>query len=99
MNAQNTDDPDTLQRMSKAMVAELRRAYRDANMTTGRDANMTTGKVSRVVTDAVNAALQRTGVVDSAALVKDIHASIKGNDNILKRLVMQFVSLKGWDKK
>jgi hypothetical protein len=91
MNAQNTDDPDTLQRMSKAMVAELRRAYRDANMTTG--------KVSRVVTDAVNAALQRTGVVDSAALVKDIHASIKGNDNILKRLVMQFVSLKGWDKK
>jgi hypothetical protein len=90
MNAQNTDDPDTLQRMSKAMVAELRRAY---------DANMTTGKVSRVVTDAVNAALQRTGVVDSAALVKDIHASIKGNDNILKRLVMQFVSLKGWDKK
>jgi hypothetical protein len=91
MNAQNTDDPDTLQRMSKAMVAELRRAYRDANLTTG--------KVSRVVTDAVNAALQRTGVVDSAALVKDIHASIKGNDNILKRLVMQFVSLKGWDKK
>ena len=92
MNTHRTDSgPDTLQTMSRAMVAELRRAYKNVNMTTG--------KVSRVVTDAINNALRTNGVVDSASMVKDIHASIKGNDNILKRVVMQFVTLKGWDKK